>query len=180
VHRSDGSGTTSNFTKYLTAAAGSAWTLGSGDTVPWPTSTQGAEKNSGVATLISTTEGSIGYVDLSDAVSADLQLAEVKNAAGKFIAPTLEAASAALEGTALEENLTYDPLNAPGDTAYPITSPTWVLVYATQPDAAVGEALKGYLHFLLTDGQEFAGSVGYAKLPPVMVEKAIAQIDSIS
>jgi phosphate transport system substrate-binding protein len=180
VHRSDGSGTTSNFTKYLTAAAGSDWTLGSGDTVPWPASTQGAEKNSGVATLISTTEGAVGYVDLSDAVSADLQLAEVENAAGKFVAPTLEAASAALEGTAVEEDLTYDPLNAPGDKAYPITSPTWVIVYKTQPDAAVGDAIKGYLNFLLTDGQGFANSVGYASLPDDMVAKAIAQIDSIS
>ena len=72
VHRSDGSGTTSNFTKFLKAASPTVWKLDSGDTVNWPASTQGAEKNSGVASLIKTTDGAIGYVDLADAVNADL------------------------------------------------------------------------------------------------------------
>ena len=68
AHRSEGSGTTSNFTKYLTKAGGSAWTLGAGDTVNWPASTQGAQANSGVASLIKSTPGAVGYVDLADAV----------------------------------------------------------------------------------------------------------------
>lgn len=179
VRRSDGSGTTANFTKWLTAAA-TNWSLGSGDTVQWPSSTQGAEKSSGVATLVAGSKGAIGYVDIADAVAAKLRFAKVRNAAGKYIEATLDTAGAALEGTALETNLTYDPLNAPGDTAYPITAPTWIVVYKTQPSAAVADALKGYVTYLLTAGQDLAKSVGYARLPEIMVDAALAQVSQIS
>lgn len=179
IRRSDGSGTTANFTRWL-AASSAEWELGSGDTVQWPTSTQGAEKSSGVATLVSTTKGSIGYVDLADAVTANLHFAKIQNAAGKYIEATLDAASAALEGAALEVNLTFDPINAPGDTAYPVTAPTWVVVYKNQPDPKVAAALKSYLTFLLTNGQDFAQSVGYARLPKVMLDAALAQIKQIA
>jgi len=180
VHRTDGSGTTSNFTKFLKVASPSVWKLDSGDTVNWPASTQGAEKNSGVAALIKTTDGAIGYVDLADAVNADLKFASIKNKAGKFVEPTLDAASAALDGATVNADLTYDPINATGDTAYPITSPTWIIVYKKQSDAAVAAALKGWLNFILTDGQGFATSVGYAALPSGLAEKAIAQLSQIT
>jgi phosphate transport system substrate-binding protein len=179
VHRSDGSGTTSNFTKFLKAASPTVWKLDSGDTVQWPATTQGAEKNS-VASLIKTTDGAIGYVDLADAVNADLKLASVKNADGSFVAPTLDAAAAALAGADVAADLTYNPLNAKGADAYPITSPTWIVVYAKQTDAKVAEALKGWLSFLLTDGQGLAKSVGYAPLPSALAYKAIAQLAKIT
>ncbi len=180
VHRSDGSGTTSNFTKYLKKASPSVWTLGAGDTVLWPTSTIGAEKNSGVASTISTTDGSIGYVDLADAVVAKLDMAKVKNKSGKLVAPTLVAASAALDGIDVKPDLTYDPLDAPGAAAYPITSPTWVIVYKQQPDAATAAALIGYLNFFLTDVQVAAPRVGYAALSASLQQKAVAQLDLIT
>ena len=180
VHRSDGSGTTSNFTKFLKAASPTVWKLDSGDTVQWPATTQGAEKNSGVASIIKSTDGAIGYVDLADAVNADLKLASVKNADGSFVEPTLDAASAALAGADVNADLTYNPLNAKGADAYPITSPTWVIVYAKQTDAKVAEALKGWISFLLTDGQDLAKSVGYAPLPTELAAKAIAQLDKIT
>lgn len=180
VHRSDASGTTSNFTKYLTKAGGSAWTLGTGDTVNWPSTTQGAEKNSGVATLVNSTEGAVGYVDLADAVNANLTFASIKDAAGSFVAPTLDGASAALAGATVKDDLTYDPINASGAGAYPITSPTWIIVYQHQPDAATAGALRGFLDFVLTDGQGFANTVGYAKLPSDLAAKAIAQLDKIT
>ena len=180
VHRSDGSGTTSNFTKFLKKASPSVWKLDSGDTVNWPATTQGAEKNSGVATLIKTTEGAIGYVDLADSVSAGLNRAKVKNVAGKFIEAKLPGAVAALAGAEIKDDLTYDPLNAAGAEAYPITSPTWVIVYATQTDPAVAAALKGYLNFMLTEGQTLAPTVGYAALPTTLQEKAIAQLSKIT
>ena len=180
VHRSDASGTTSNFTKFLTKAGGSAWTLGSGDTVTWPGTTQGAEKNSGVATLIKSTDGAVGYVDLADAANADLKYASIKNSAGKFIAPTIDAAAAALAGATVKDDLTYDPINASGDTAYPITSPTWIIAYQKQPDAKTAGALEGFLNYLLTDGQGFAQQVGFAKLPPDLANKAIQQLDQIT
>ena len=73
VHRSDGSGTTANFTKYLTEAAPSDWTLGTGKVVNWASTTIGAEKNTGVADKIKSTDGAIGYVDFSDAVATGLK-----------------------------------------------------------------------------------------------------------
>lgn len=180
VHRSDGSGTTSNFTSYLKKAAPSVWKLDAGDTVSWPSTTIGAEKNSGVASTISSTDGSVGYVDLADAVNADLTLAKVKNKSGKFVAPTLAAASAALEGAKIDDDLTFDPLDADGATAYPITSPTWIIVYEKQPGADTAAALVGYLNFVLTDVQSAASGVGYARLPAALQQKAIAQLDKIS
>ena len=98
VHRSEGSGTTQNFTGWLVKAAPSAWTLGTGSTVQWPASTQGAQGNPAVGSLIQETPGAVGYVDLSDANALDLTFASIKNATGKFVAPTLEAASASLDG----------------------------------------------------------------------------------
>src|SRR3954447_11512439 len=180
VHRSDASGTTSNFTKFLKKAAPTVWKLDSGDTVNWPATTQGAEKNSGVASLVKTTDGAVGYVDLADAVNADLKLASVKNAAGKFVEPTLDGASAALAGATVNADLTYDPINASGDKSYPITSPTWIILYKKQPDAATAEALKGWLNFILTDGQGLAKGIGYAPLPTALGSKAIAQLSQIT
>src|SRR3954452_21505802 len=180
VHRSDGSGTTSNFTKFLKKASPNVWTLDSGDTVNWPSGTQGAEKNSGVASLVKTTDGAVGDVDLADAVNADLKLASVKNAAGNFVEPTLDGASAALAGATVNADLTYDPINASGDGSYPITSPTWIIVYEKQPDAAAADALKGWLNFILTDGQGFAKNIGYAALPPDLAQKAIDQLGQIA
>ena len=179
VRRSDGSGTTSNFTKYLKKAS-PLWKLDAGDTVQWPASTVPAEKSSGVATTISKTDGAVGYVDLADAANANLDMAKVKNKAGTFVAPTLDAASAALEGTTPKADLTYDPLDAPGAAAYPITSPTWVIVYKKQPDAATAQALIGYLNFFLTDVQVAAKGVGYAALPSSLQQKAVAQLDQIT
>src|SRR3954447_1003471 len=151
VHRSDGSGTTSNFTKYLTSAAPDAWTLGSGETVNWDSSTQGAEKNSGVATAIQGTDGAVGYVDLGDAAKAGLDVAAIKNKSGKFVKPTPDGASAAAENATVNDDLTFDPINADGDASYPITSPTYVLVLKTLTGAKA-DLLKDYLKYVLTTG----------------------------
>ncbi|MBI2710249.1 MAG: phosphate ABC transporter substrate-binding protein PstS [Actinobacteria bacterium] len=179
VHRSDGSGTTSNFTKYLVAAAPGSWTLGSGDSVQWPASTQGAEKNSGVATVISQTDGAIGYVDLADAAKSNLDVAAIKNKAGKFVKPTPAGASAAAAGATVAADLTYNPIDASGDAAYPITSPTYVLVYKTQTDPAKAKLLKAFIRFMLTDEQAVAGNVLYAPLPKSLAAKAVSQLDQI-
>jgi len=180
VHRSDGSGTTNNFTKFLKVASPTVWTLDSGDTVNWPASTQGAEKNSGVASAIKGADGAIGYVDLADAVNAGLSTASVKNKAGKFVDPKLPGASAAVQGTTVNADLTYDPINAAGDAAYPITSPTWIIVYAHQPDQATADAIKGFLNFIYTSAEKSAPSVGFAALPDSIVSQAIAQLSQIT
>jgi phosphate transport system substrate-binding protein len=179
AHRSDGSGTTENFTKFLKAAAPDVWKLDAGPTVNWPAGTQGGNGNAGVAQIVKSTAGAIGYVDLSDAKATGLKTAAVKNKAGKFVEPTLEGASAALEGTTVNEDLTYNPLNADGQGAYPITAPTWILAYKMQSDKAKGEALKAFLTFVVTDGQELANQANYAKLPDTLKEKAVAQVDKL-
>ena len=179
VHRSDSSGTTANFTSFLTKAAPSSWTLGSGSTVSWPSGTQGATGNSGVAKLVKDTDGAVGYVDFSDATASDLTFAAVKNSAGKFIKPTLESAAAAAEAS-VNADLTYDPINSDGAAAYPITSPTWILVYQDQTDGAKGAAMKAFLNFIYADGQTLAPSVDYAALPKGLVKQAKAQVNKIS
>jgi phosphate transport system substrate-binding protein len=179
ARRADGSGTTTNFTKFLVKAAPN-WTLGSGDTVNWPTDTQAGQGNGGVAQIVKDTNGAIGYVDLSDATAAGLQTAAVKNADGEYVEPTLEAASAALAGAEVADDLTYDPLFARGADAYPITAPTWVITYQRYSDATTVENLKGWLTFLLTSGEEIAPEVDFAPLPEELNRKAIAQIDKIT
>jgi phosphate transport system substrate-binding protein len=179
AHRSDGSGTTSNFTKYLTAAAPSAWKLGAGDTVNWPASTQGAEKNTGVAQVIQQTDGAIGYVDFSDASELKLTFASIKNKAGQFVAPTIEGAAAAVEGATVADDLTYNPLNADGATAYPITSPTYLLIKPKYDDTNKAALVKGFVRYLLTDGQGIAKDVNFAALPSSLQQKALAQLDKI-
>ena len=180
AHRSESSGTTENFTTFLTKAAPTTWTLGKGSTVPWPSATQGATGNAGVAKIVSDVDGAVGYVDYSDATAVGLTFANVENAAGKFIAPTTAGASLALEGATVNPDLTYDPLNASGAKAYPITAPTWLLVYQTQTDAAKGNALKAFLNFIYSDGQTLAPSVDYAPLSKGLLKQAKAQVNKIT
>ncbi len=180
VHRSDSSGTTANFTSFLTKASPSVWTLGSGSTVSWPSGTQGATGNSGVAKLVGDTDGAVGYVDYSDAIASDLTFAAVKNSSGKFIKPTLLGASAAASGATINADLTFDPLNASGAAAYPITSPTWIIAYQDQTDANKGAALVAFLNYIYKDGQKLAESVDYAPLPKPLLKKAITQVRKIT
>lgn len=178
--RADGSGTTSNFTKYLTSAAGADWTLGSGDTVPWAGNFQAGQGSTGVSQIISSTPGSIGYVDLSDAIATNLTFASIQNKDGQFVQPTLDAASAAVEGAELKDDLTLSALNPAGADAYPITAVTYILVYANQTDATVGAALQGWINYVLTDGQSLAPEVDFAPLPASVQEAAIAQLEKIT
>ncbi len=183
VHRSDSSGTTGNFTKFLEKSVGkdkgAIWTLGTDSTVQWAADTQAGEGNAGVAQIVKSTDGAIGYVDFSDATDGGLQMAAIENAAGKFVAPSLEGASAAAAGAKIADNLTYSAIWAEGDAAYPIAAQTWIIAYKVQTDAAKGEALKAFLKFILTDGQTLASTVNYAPLPAELATKALAQLDTL-
>jgi phosphate transport system substrate-binding protein len=179
AHRSDGSGTTNNFTRFLKAAAPSSWKLGSGDTVAWPSGTQGGEKNTGVAQIIQQSDGGIGYVDLSDATESKLAFASIKNKDGQFVQPTLEAAAAALEGAELADDLTYNPLNAAGAASYPITSPTYLLIKSRYDDPTKATLVKAFVRYVLTDGQALAKEVNFAALPSSLQQKALAQLDKV-
>lgn len=177
--RSDGSGTTNNFSKYLKAAAPSVFTLESGDTVQWP-SAQAGRGNAGVAQLVKDTPGAIGYVDYSDAKATGLSFAAIKNKDGQFVKASLDGATAALAGATLNPDLTYNPLNAAGAESYPITAPTYVLVYQTYPDQTKVDNIKGWLTYLLTEGEGMAADVDFASLPKSIQDQAVAQIEKIT
>jgi len=180
AHRSDGSGTTDNFTRYLVDAAPKTWTLKSGSTVEWSPDTQAGNGNNGVAQIVKQTKGAIGYVDLSDAKASQLKSAQIKNKAGKFVEPTSESASAAADGIDVKDNLLFSALNAKGDASYPITYQSWVIVYAKQADKAKGAALKAYLKYLIGDGQKFLKDLDFAPLPKSLHDKAMKQLDKIA
>jgi phosphate transport system substrate-binding protein len=179
VHRSDGSGTTNNFTLYLKKAAPTVWTLGASKTINWPGG-QAASGNAGVAQKVHSTDGGVGYVDFSDAKATGLSFASVINSSGNAVAPSLASASAALAGATISPDLTYDPIDAPGPMAYPITSPTWIVIYKSQTDKAKGEALKAFLQFILTDGQgSLATSNDFAPLSQTLDQQATTQLSQI-
>jgi phosphate transport system substrate-binding protein len=179
VHRSDGSGTTQQFTKYLTTAAPSSWSLGSDKVVNWPTGQQAGNGNAGVAQIVKATDGAVGYVDFSDAKASALVFASVKNTSGTYVQPSVDSATAALAGATLNADLTYDPLNAPGADAYPITAPTYILIYEQQSDQNVTAALRGFMDYVYGEGQQLAPTVDFAPLPSSFVAKAKAQVAEI-
>ncbi|MEO7822987.1 MAG: phosphate ABC transporter substrate-binding protein PstS [Gemmatimonadaceae bacterium] len=184
VHRSDGSGTTYIFTDYLTSVS-SAWKAGpgKGKEVRWPVGL-GAKGNEGVAGQIKQTPGSIGYVELAYAKQNALSVAAVRNSAGEFITPTVEAVTAAAAGAASRLPSTSDYrisiVNAPGAGAYPISSFTWILVYQQQKDSVKSRKLVDFLNWALTEGEAQAAPLDYAPIPESMAANLKARIATIA
>src|SRR4249919_1769200 len=135
ARRSDSSGTTANFSLFLQDAAPSVWKLGSSSTINWPANSRGGNGNGGVAQIVKSTPGAIGYVDLADAKAAGLTYASVKNKAGTYVAPSTTAASAAAAGATVAPDLTFAAVWSGDATEYPITYQSWVLVYQKQSSA---------------------------------------------
>ncbi len=184
VRRADGSGTTENFTHFLDSAVGAGgdgtWTLGYGSEVEWPEGTQAGDGNSGVAQIITDTPGSIGYVDLSDAMASDFTFANVQNKAGVFVAPTLEATTAAASTVTVNPDGTFFTGWADGEDAYPIAAQTWIIVYTTQDSPDTAAALQYFLTYLLSaEGQALAQELNYAPLPSAIRDLAIANVAKI-
>lgn len=179
IHRSDGSGTTDAFTKYLAAVAPETWKAGAGKDVPWPTG-QGAKGSEGVTAAVKQTEGAIGYSEVSYAKGAGLGMARIKNASGNFTAPDEKGVAAALAGatTPADLKITVDFKTSNPD-AYPISTPTWVLVSRKQADVAKGRLIKSFLAYAVGDGQRSAASLYYAPIPDSLAAQAQAAIDSI-
>jgi phosphate transport system substrate-binding protein len=178
--RSDSSGTTANFTLFLEKSVGSAWKLGSSSTVSWPSGAHAGNGNGGVAQIVKSTPGAIGYVDYADAKASGLSFASVKNKDGSFVAPSSSGASAAGKTVTVAPNLTFAAVWQSGATAYPITYQSWVLVYEKQSSASTAKNLKSYLGYLLGDGQKLLPSLGYAPLPSNIDSKAKAQLSKIA
>jgi phosphate transport system substrate-binding protein len=179
AHRSDSSGTTANFTQFLTEAGGSAWTLGAGSVVNWPATSRGGNGNSGVAQIIKATPGAVGYVDYADAKASSLVFAYIKNKDGQYVTPSVDAASAAASHATIKPDLTFSAIWASGADSYPITAQSWVLVYQTQSSTNNTAMLKAYIGYLVGDGQQLLPQLGYAPLPANIDQQAKAAISKI-
>jgi phosphate transport system substrate-binding protein len=177
--RSDSSGTTQNFTLFLKDATPSTWTLGSSSIIKWPSTARAGSGNSGVAQIIKSTPGAIGYVDYATAKASSLTFASIKNQAGDYVAPSPTSASAAASQVTVAPNLTFHAVWAPGASSYPITYQSWDLVYETQPNANDVAMLKAYLGYLLGAGQQLLPNLGYAPLPANLDQMATAQLSKI-
>jgi phosphate transport system substrate-binding protein len=179
VHRSEDSGTTDNFTKYLAAAGGWTFTGGKAWTAPGGTGAQGSD---GVAKAVQSTEGAIGYVEWSYALNNDLAIAEVDNGSGP-VALTAESAGLAVqaadivgEGKDLALKLDY-ATKAPG--AYPVVLVTYELV-CSAGNGDTAELLKSFLGYAATDGQASLVGLGSAPLPAPVQQKVVAAIQTLS
>jgi phosphate transport system substrate-binding protein len=177
--RSDSSGTTQNFSLYLKTAAPSTWTLGSSSTIKWPSTARAGNGNAGVAQVIQTTPGAVGYVDYATATASKLSYASIKNSSGNYVAPSTQSASAAGSGITIAPNLTFHAVDSSEPTAYPITYQSWVLVYETQPNANDAAMLKAYIGYLVGAGQQLLPTLGYAPLPSTLQQQAEAQLSKI-
>jgi phosphate transport system substrate-binding protein len=180
IYRTDGSGTTNVFTDYLSAVS-PEWKqrVGAGKSVKWPVGL-GAKGNEGITGQVKTTPYTIGYTERAYATQNKLPMAELKNKAGKFVAPTTAAMSAAAEGVEMPPELYVSLVNSAADAAYPITGYTYLLVYAESKDAAKGAAIAKYLWWGLHDGQKFAEALDYAPLPPKVVTLVEARLKDLS
>lgn len=180
VRRSDGSGTTSIFTDYLSGVSQEwAQKVGKGASVKWPVGL-GGKGNEGVAGLVKTMKNSIGYVELAYAVENGLSYATIKNRSGSFVEPSIKSTTAA---AAAVKNMPADfrvsLVNQPGKDAYPIVGLTWLLVYEQQKDKVKGQKLVEFLNWSMDAGQRMAGPLLYAPLPEnveKMVRKTIKTI----
>jgi phosphate transport system substrate-binding protein len=181
VHRSDGSGTSFIFTDYLSSVS-PVWldSVGKGTSVKWPTGIGlGAKGNEGVAGQVKQLPGAIGYVELIYANQNKLPFADLKNAAGNFIAPSLDSVTAALATAKIPDDFRFSMVNAPGDQAYPISGTTWLLVYEQQKNADKGKKLVEFLNWALISGETVAPSLDYAPLPAAVQQRVLERIKTI-
>ena len=178
VRRSDSSGTTQNFSDFLVKAAPTTWTLGTASTIAWPATTVGGNGNGGVASVVKTTPGAIGYVDYPDAKASGLSYASVKNQDGKYIVPSTSSATAAADNSTVEPNLTFSAIWAPGASSYPITYQSFTLVYESQT-SDTAKLLKAWVGYLVGDGQKLLPTLNYAPLPSSIQSKAKDQVSKI-
>jgi len=181
VHRSDGSGTTYIFTDFLSKASAD-WKakVGVNASVNWPVGL-GGKGNEGVSGLVKQTPNAIGYVELIYALQNKMTYGDVQNKAGAFIKADLASTTAAAAGAAktMPEDFRVSITNADGKGAYPICSFTWLLIPAKFSDASKRDTLKGFLQWMLGDGQKMTQDLYYAPLPKEVVQQELKAINKI-
>jgi len=173
VHRSDGSGTTFNFTHYLSQVSpGWKSKFGEGTTVAWSGGI-GGKGNEGVAGYVKQIPYSIGYVEYAYVKQNNLAYTLIQNAAGKFVAPNANtfAAAAATADWAHAKDFNLVMTNAPGASSYPIAATTFVLMYKQPKNAANSASARKFFSWALTKGQPQAASLDYVPLPASLVKR---------
>ena len=181
VHRSDGSGTSWIFTSYLSAVSPNWKSKVGANTEPaWPVGT-GAAKSAGVAALVKQISGSIGYVEYTYAQQNDISTVKMTNAAGKVVAPTLSAFTAAAKNATWEPSQGFAQalVNEPGATTWPITGATFGLMQKAQDDATVADTVLNFFDWGYKSGAAEAQSLDYVPIPAKvykLAEKQWAQI----
>lgn len=181
AHRSDGSGTTYVFTHYLSGQSPEfKSTVGAGSTGNWPANAVGGKGNPGVAANVQKIAGAIGYVDLADAIKSNLPMVALKNKAGHFIVPQQKAIQDAASSADFNvAGMAPDLLDQAHKNAWPITSATYVLVYAKGADAAKQKTVVDFFTWSLNNGSKMAESLGFVPLPKKviqMVEKELRKV----
>jgi phosphate transport system substrate-binding protein len=177
VHRSDGSGTTGIFTHYLSAVS-PEWMskVGAGTTINWPTGV-GGKGNAGVAAVVKSTAGAMGYNELAYVLTNSIQYAAIQNANMKYVLPSVASAAAAAQNiSTFPADLRFYFVNAPGDATYPITGFSWMIVYQNQTNTDKGMAIANMAWWVIHDGQQYAAALSYVPLPLNIVAKGEAQV----
>ena len=173
VHRSDGSGTSFNFTHYLSQVS-PAWKAGPGEgtSVNWPAGV-GGKGNEGVAAYVNQIPNSIGYVEYAYVLQNNMAWAFVQNAAGNYVAPSADSFQAAAASADWKDSKDFFLVmtNAPGAQAYPITASTFVLMPRQPKDAGRSAAAVKFFEWSLEHGQPQASKLDYVPLPPDLVKQ---------
>lgn len=184
VYRSDGSGTTFNFSEYLSAIS-PEWKsiMGMGKSLKWPAGIA-AKGNPGVAGIVQQTEGAIGYIGSEYALTLRLPTAKLKNRAGNYVDATLETISAAAN-VPLPDDMRATITDSDDPNAYPISLFTWVLVYENQDydnrSMEEAEDIVKLLNYVISpEGQKVAAQINYAPLSEQALEKNRKLIDQIN
>jgi phosphate transport system substrate-binding protein len=175
VFRTDGSGTTYVWTDYLSKVS-PEWKqhVGCGTSVSFPVGT-GAQFNEGVVDLVKKTPYSIGYLQLTYALENHVQFGRVENSSGVFVKAASASITAAAAATATEMPADYrvSITNAADVDAFPISSFSWLLAPARIEDPVRRQTIAGFIRWILTDGQKFAGPMNYAALPGDVAQRIL-------
>jgi phosphate transport system substrate-binding protein len=162
IHRLDSSGTTYIFSDYLSRVSPSWKTrVGTGKLLTFPVGLPGYG-NDGVAALLQTVPGSIGYLELAYVLKYHVTDAKLKNASGRYVLPTQASVAAAAAALPKISAARFSIVNAPGPPSYPIGGYSWVLIRQTGPKAS---ALTSLFRWMVTTGQTYAGQLDYVPLP---------------
>jgi phosphate transport system substrate-binding protein len=181
IHRSDGSGTTFNFTNYLSEVS-AAWKsrIGSGIAVEWPAGI-GAKGSEGVANPIMQTKNSIGYVEIAYAKQNKLTTTKLVNRDGKAVAANAETVQAAAANADWEHAEGFDLIltNQPGAKAWPIAASTFILMPKRAADAAAAKAALEFFSWAYAKGDRMAAELDYVPMPDGVKKLALSRFASI-